>query len=141
MNKILSIVIILCLVLGGLGAVAIQPTSNVENKILYRELNLSINDLTITETEEQYMRVSFSQNEQFLLNPGKPILPKFTQVFELPFGATNIDVQVISSETIQQTITKQIQPSPAPMPVSIYQIENYNKPPRKDEDLYQSNEL
>lgn len=137
MNKLLLILIVLCFVLGGLEAVAIQPISNDKNEIIHQTLNLSIEDLSIKETEEQYLRVSFSQNDQFLLNPGKPILPKFTQIFELPFGATNIDVQVTSSETIQQTINKQIQPSPAP--ISLSQIENYTAPLRKDEQIYQSN--
>ena len=138
MNKLLSIVIVLCFVLGGLEAMAIQPTSNDKNKIVCQTLNLSIDDLTIKETEEQYLRVSFSQNDKFLLNPGEPILPKFTKIFELPFGATSIDVQVKSSEKILQTINKQIQPSPAPIPLS--PIENYNAPLRKDEQIYQSNE-
>jgi hypothetical protein len=138
MNKLLSIIIVLCFVLGGLGAAANQPTSKDTHEILHQTLNLSPHDLTIKETDEQYIRVSFSQNDELLLNPGKPILPKFTKVFELPFGATNIDVQVTSSETIQQVVNKQIEPSPAPMPLS--PIENYNAPPRKDEQLYQSNE-
>ncbi len=69
MNKLLSILIVLCFVLSGLEAVAIQPTSNDKNEILRQTLNLSIDDLTIKETEEQYVRVSFSQNDQFLLNP------------------------------------------------------------------------
>jgi len=137
MNKLTSIIIVLCFVLGGLGAAAIQPTDNDEYKILHKTLKLSITDLTITEKEEQYIRVSFSHNNQFLLNPGKPILPKFTQTFELPFGATNIEVQLTSSETTQQTINKQIQPSPAPQPLS--PIENYKAPPRKDEQIYNSN--
>ena len=138
MKKLMSVVIVLCLILGGLGAAAIQPTSSDEDKILNKTLKLSIADLTITEKEEQYVRVSFSHNDQFLLNPGKPILPKFTQTFELPFGATNINVQIKSSETVQQTINKQIQPSPAPMPLS--PIENYDAPLRKDEHIYHSNE-
>jgi hypothetical protein len=138
MKKLMSVVIVLCLILGGLGAAAIQPTSSDEDKILNKTLKLSIADLTITEKEEQYIRVSFSHNDQFLLNPGKPILPKFTQTFELPFGATHINVQIKSSETIQKTINKQIQPSPAPMPLS--PIENYDAPLRKDEQIYHSNE-
>jgi len=138
MKKLMSVVIVLCLILGGLGAAAIQPTSSDEDKILNKTLKLSIADLTITEKEEQYIRVSFFHNDQFLLNPGKPILPKFTQTFELPFGATNINVQIKSSETVQQTINKQIQPSPAPMPLS--PIENYDAPLRKDEQIYHSNE-
>ena len=44
-----------------------------------------------------------SENDQFLLNPGKPILPKYTKVFEIPFGATNINIKVTSSEKIQKT--------------------------------------
>jgi hypothetical protein len=137
MKKLTSIIIVLCFVLGALGAAAIQPTDNGEYKSLEKTLKLSITDLTITEKEDQYIRVSFSQNDQFLLNPGKPILPKIIQTFELPFGATNIDVQLTSSEKIQQTISKQIQPSPAPIPLS--PIENYNAPPRKDEQIYNSN--
>jgi hypothetical protein len=138
MKKLLSIIIVLSFILGGLGAAAIQPTINNEYQSLHQTLNLAINDLTITEKEEQYIRVSFSQNDQFLLNPGKPILPKFTEIFEIPFGATNIAVQLTPSETIQQTIYKQIQPSPAALPLS--PIENYIAPLSKDEQIYNSNE-
>jgi hypothetical protein len=138
MKKLTSVIIVLCFVLGGLGAAAIQPTDNSEYKMLQKTLRLSVADLIITEKDEQYLRVSFSQNDQLLLNPGKPILPKFIQTFELPFGATNIQVQLTSSEVIQQTINKQIQPSPAPIPLT--PIENYNQPLRKDEQIYQSNE-
>ena len=138
MNKILSFVIVLCFILGGLEAAAIQTTNNNENEILHQTLNISINNLTIKETEQQYIRASFSENDQFLLNPGKPILPEYTKVFEIPFGATNIKITVTSSEKIQKTVNKQIQPSPAPIPLS--SVENYNKPLTKDENLYQSNE-
>lgn len=139
MNKQLSIIVILCLVLNGIGAVAYQSSINDESKIINQKLNISTNDLIIKETEEKYMRVYFPDSDQFLLNPGKPILPKFTKIFEIPFGATNINVQVIASEKIQQIINKQIQPSPAPIPLS--PIENYNNFPSKDQQLYQSNEL
>ncbi len=139
MNKQLSIIVILCLVLNGIGAVAYQSSINDESKIINQKLKISTNDLIIKETEEKYMRVYFPDSDQFLLNPGKPILPKFTKIFEIPFGATNINVQVIASEKIQQIINKQIQPSPAPIPLS--PIENYNNFPSKDQQLYQSNEL
>jgi hypothetical protein len=138
MKKVTSVIIVLCFALGGLGAAAIQPTENDDYKILQKTLSFSLNDLTITENDGQYVRVSLSQNEQLLLNPGKPILPKFTQTFELPFGATNIDVQLSSSETIQQNLDKQIQPSPAPMPLS--QSENPVTNPKKDDQIYHSRE-
>jgi hypothetical protein len=138
MNKQLSIIIILCLVLNGIGAAAFQSSVNDESKIINQKINISANDLIIKETKEKYLHISFTENDQFILNPGKPILPKFTKIFEIPFGATNINVQVESSEKIQQIINKQIQPSPAPIPLS--PIENLNNFPIKDQRLYQSNE-
>jgi hypothetical protein len=138
MNKQLSIIIILCLVLNGIGAAAFQSSINDESKIINQKINISINDLIIKETKEKYLHISFTENDQYILNPGKPILPKFTKIFEIPFGATNINVQVESSEKIQQIINKQIQPSPAPIPLS--PIENLNNFPIKDQRLYQSNE-
>ena len=81
MNKLLSIAIVFCFISAGVGAMAIQPTTNNENKFFNQTLKLSINDLIIKETEEEYIRVSFSQNDQYLLNLGKPILPKFTKIF------------------------------------------------------------
>ena len=138
MNRLISVIIIFCFVLGGLGAAAIQPESTTEYRTLNKTFQIARNDLRITEKQDQYLRVSFSQNDQYLLNPGKPILPRYIQTFELPFGATNIHVQVTASETAKQTIYKQIQPSPAPMPLS--PIENYQAPEQKDESLYQSSE-
>ncbi len=137
MNKLMSVGIILSLVLGGLGAVAIQPIDHA-NEMVNKTVVLSRNDLTITEKEDHYVRVSLSTTNHLVLNPGKPILPKVIETFELPFGATNINVQITPSDAVQQTISKQIQPSPAPMPLSI--IEGYEAPQRKDEQVYTSNE-
>jgi hypothetical protein len=136
MKKVTSVVIVLCFVLGGLGAAAIQPVNYHDQKIIQKTLKLSLSDLTITDQDEQYILVSFSDNNQLLLNPGKPILPKFTQTFELPFGATDIAVHLTPSETTQQTLDKQIQPSPAPLPES--SITNAVSHLARDEQIYQS---
>ena len=137
MKKAIAIGIVLCFVLGGLGAAAIQPATQMNQQSIQKTLTLSKADLIITEQDENYLRVSFSPNDQVLLNPGKPILPKVTQTFELPFGATHINVQVTSSEPSEQVLSKQIQPSPQPMPYS--QATNTVSYPTKDEQLYQSN--
>ena len=57
------------IVLGGLGAVAIQPTSVDEHEFLHQTLHLSLQDLTIKETDEQYIRVSFSQDDFKFTSP------------------------------------------------------------------------
>ena len=99
-------------------------------------IRLQKSNIIIEEKGEEYLQVTLLDNEHYLLNPGKPVMPKLVQIFELPFGVTNINVIVSSSETITQNILKQIQPSPAPLPLS--PIEGYEIPDIKDEQLYQS---
>jgi hypothetical protein len=138
MKKVTSIIIVICFILGGLEAAAVQSTNPTQQSSMRKTVNLTLSDLAITEKDDDYVRVSLSQNDQLLLNPGKPILPKIIQTFTLPFGATNIDVQLTPFGTIQQTIDKQIQPSPGPIPLS--PIDGYVTPQQKDEQLYCSND-
>lgn len=135
MNKIIAVFIVFCFVLGGLGAAANQPTDTTI-KTLQKPLQFINSDLRIEEKEEQYVRVSLSEDDQILLNPGKPILPKILETFELPFGATDIKVQVTPLKLAEQVLHKQIQPSPAPLPLSTF--ENYEAANRKDMQTYQS---
>jgi len=136
MKKGIAIAIVFCFVLGGLEAVAIQPTSQVSQQSIHKILTLSPTNLTITKQGDTYLRVSLSQNDQLLLNPGKPILPKIIQTFELPFGATQINVKVVILEPSEQVLSQQIQPSPGPLPYSeTTTIVSY---PIKDEQVYQS---
>lgn len=136
MKKISSLFIVFCLVLGGLGAAAIQPTEKNQYETLETSFSLNQHQLQITEKEDDYLQVSFSNQDQLLLNPGKPILPKKIQTFELPFGATNIEVQATATDISTQYIERQIQPSPSPMPLS--PVDGLGKPVKKDETIYQS---
>lgn len=138
MKKVTAIVVMMCFILGGLEAAAIQSAENDDRTLIQETVSLSLDALTLTEIDDQYLRVSLQEENELLLNPGKPILPKVTQTYVIPFGATNIDVAIIGSEPIQQTIAKQIQPSPAPLPLS--PIKNYATPLKKDEQLYRSAE-
>jgi len=139
MNRIIAVFIVFCFVLGGLGAAANQPTDTTTFKTIQKPLQFIHSDLRIEEKEEQYLRVSFSEDEEVLLNPGKPILPKMLETFELPFGATNIKVQVTPLELSEQTLHKQIQPSPSPLPLSPF--EDYVVAKRKDIKTYQSADM
>ena len=76
MKKVTSVIIVICFILGGLEAAATQSINNNGDIRVEKTVALSIDDLTITEKDDQYIRVSLSENDQFLLNPGKPILPK-----------------------------------------------------------------
>jgi len=136
MKKITSIFIIFSIIIGGLGSTAFLSAEPESYELLQRSIRFQKNNIIIEEKGQEYLQISLLNNEHYLLNPGKPVMPKIIQTFELPFGVTNINVLVSPSETRTQNIQKQIQPSPAPLPLS--PIEDYEVPNIKDEQLYQS---
>jgi peptidase C25-like protein len=139
MKKITSILIIFSIILGGLGAAAFSTNDTESFELMKKSIYLQNCDILINEKDQEYLEISLLNNDQFLLNPGKPVIPKMIQTFELPFGVTDINVHVSVSDISTQYIQKQIQPSPAPLPLS--PIENYIAPDQKDERIYQSTEL
>ena len=125
MKKITSIFIIFSIIIGGLGSTAFLSAEPESYELLQRSIRLQKNNIIIEEKGQEYLQISLLNNEHYLLNPGKPVMPKLIQTFELPFGVTNINVLVSPSETRTQNILKQIQPSPAPLPLS--PIEGYEE--------------
>jgi len=135
MKKLTSLILVFCLIFGGIGAVAYQKTET--NGQFLTTVKLNTSQINFEEKGTEYLQISFSENENFLLSPGKPILPKIIQTYEIPFGATNIEVNVKTQNVYTKTIEKQIQPSPAPLPLS--PIDTMQKRVGKDIELYQSN--
>ncbi|HDS59572.1 MAG TPA: peptidase C25, partial [Thermoplasmatales archaeon] len=93
MKKIMAIAIAYLLVLGGLGAAAVT----VEQGARYgspsgaaapRTAAVSFPPVTSALDEDGYLRLD-CQGADYLLNPGKPLLPRVVQSFELPFGVRN----------------------------------------------------
>ena len=80
MKKIRTLFIVLCFVLGGLSAAAFQQANSDNYGIIKKILEIDKTNLTIEEKEQDYCRISFSENYDLLLNPGKPILPKIRQL-------------------------------------------------------------
>ncbi len=137
--KLIPLFIAIMLAITGLGAVAIYPTSTPNDDITLLEEHVQFTSMNIEQTEEQYIHINLDESDTFLMNPGKPLLPKSIKTFQIPFGATNINVQVEMVQTHSLTINKQVRPSPAPLPLST-EI-SYNPPAKKDESLYQSKDL
>ena len=138
MKKLSSLFIVFCFVLGGLGAAAIQPTESTNLEIINKTVMLNQSQLTVEEKNQNYVQVSFSETSDYLLNPGKPVLPKTVKTFELPFGVTDIKVTTSAVQTTTQFIQKQIQPSPAPLPLSSVDIDEISVSSQKDQAVYQS---
>ena len=138
MNKTINLFVILSVVLGSFGVVAYQSQEGNLDYFIEERLTFDTNKLTIQHIDQNYIRITSSEYETLDLNPGKPILPKIIKTYELPFGAKNIQVTATKEAAITRTIEKQIQPSPAPLPLS--PVSGLGIPIVKDACIYGSNE-
>jgi len=142
MKKIVVIFIISILVLSGLGAVAININQkNIEtNKNSFSEdLKLSVSTRDFETKNEKFIQPILQVNELYLVNPGQPMVPKILKSYELPFGATNVDINVIPNGLSKQTIRTEIIPASAPLPYS--EISDFVSTKKKNNEIYTSNEL
>ena len=133
--KLLSISIVIFLILSGFGAGAIHFDVTNTEALPVTTTSVEFSSLHIEETNDNYLDIQLSEAQDFILNPGTPVLPRTVKTFELPFGATEIDVQVDFSEPRVHHLVKQVRPSPSPLPLSPlydYQTE------QKNEAIYQS---
>jgi len=103
MQKIVPILVVGILIISGIGAVAVSKETIDEGKInkITQNLNIDSSTLKIKESQEDFIEVEFQDTSAYLMNPGKPILPKIVETFELPFGVTDVNVEV-SANNIKQ---------------------------------------
>jgi len=144
MKKILPIFVVLMLVFGGLGALAF----NVDKKKIYdnetilvdhSEESLVFSEPDLVLKEEGYLSFSLKDDENFLINPGKPLVPRIVRTYELPFGVKDVNIDVMVDEVSELDLEKEIVPSPQPMPLS--DIQGYVPFEKKDMSVYNSNDL
>lgn len=145
MQKILPILVVGLLVISGFGAIAVNVDIKNDNdrpvktNTFSELINVEVSSLKISEKNNDYIEVSFEEEEQYLMNPGQPMIPRIHKKYELPFGATNIKVEAEPIGIEEISITKQIRPSPSPLPLS--QETNVVLSAKKDVSIYGSDEL
>jgi len=114
MKKLIPIFITLSLVLSGLGATALSIKKNTEDQETNQiEIcSLTVPQLIMEKTEGKYLSLQLKDTSTFLMESGKPKLPKIVKTFELPFGAKNIGVKVLAENIIEQALNEKVKLSP-----------------------------
>jgi len=140
-NKAITIMILGMLVLSGFGVYGYQNQMSEDRKIL-DTITLDFNQPVITEKNE-YISVDMIQTSTYLMQAGQPMVPKSINHLELPFGVTNVFVEVIPHNIVEHQISKEIVPAPVPIPLSINPITNnaFSSKPSKDMSVYEVNEF
>jgi hypothetical protein len=143
MRKIIMILLAGVLVISGFGTLAanVEKTNFVqaETQTEIEMLEIFTPSLRIVESDKNYIEVQFDREEQYLMNPGQPMMPRILKTFELPFGAKNIKVEAEAFGVQEIELTKQIVPSPSPLPQSPKQ--DFIIQSQKDLTVYERNEL
>jgi hypothetical protein len=65
-----------------------------------------------------YITLNMGEATSYLMQPGKPVLPLYTKIFEFPFGTKIKGIECNPSQINQEVISGEIQPSPEPVPLT-----------------------
>jgi hypothetical protein len=136
MKKIIPIFIILFLIISGTEAIAIS-NQGTDNTILTTSSDIKFSTFEIKETNEGYNEIVMNDVSTFLMEPGKPMLPKIVKTFELPFGVKNIKVDINIYNIEEKLVKNEIQPSPRMLPKVTKEQTNHVKQ-EKDLLIYNS---
>jgi hypothetical protein len=124
MKKVLPILVIGILTIGGFGAFAesFDGKNNIENE----KINFSE---PIIKVDNNYATIDLNEKTTFTWETNKPMLPVLTKVYTYPFG-TNIEkVNVKFSDTIEKDLSIPVKPVHKTQMKSIYashKVEEYN---------------
>ena len=132
MKKILSVIIIGILTLGGLGAVAVTDEKIDMDIVTFSSLN-------IIDSNSDYVELHLNEASSYLMQPGKPMVPKVVKTYELPFGVQNVEVKVLPISTNEVEIKNKISPAPAMLPLT--SSNNIDMKTEKNAETYESTDL
>lgn len=106
MKILLPLLVVGILVLGGLGAVA-----NSRESIKTEQFNIVFSK-PIIKNDEEFITLSISEADSYLMEQGKPMLPCYTQTFYYPFGTKIKSVTCTPINIETQSISKDLMITP-----------------------------
>ncbi len=138
MKKTISIILVFILFISGISAAAFQQQSNT-NKYERITTSLQFSSFKVSEKTDNYVYIETDEIDSQLLTPGSPVIPKKIIHYQLPFGATDISIDITPGAIKETSINKQVRPAPAVHTFSA--MNNQLILPVKNPDVYQSTEL
>jgi len=119
-NKILLVIVLVSLIISGLNVVIANQTKEVTSETSKIKETISFSKPSI-ETRNDYISLEIKETNDYLSNPGKPMLPVFIKTYKFPFGTIITDVDCITSKFIEETISGKIKLVPEPEIVNAIQ--------------------
>ena len=118
MKKILIVAMATICILSSFGTMAYNNEEKAIIQIQTTSTTLSFSPLIIKQESVEYISVEMDDVSTYVMTPGKPVLPKIVKIFELPFDAKNVNIEVTMDNIIEQQVTKEVRPSPYMLPLT-----------------------
>lgn len=141
MKKWLSLVFVGIFIISGFGTVAtnVTETGTLSEQTITKRILLDSSSFEILDSIDDHILVRYSEQDSYLLNPGQPMLPRLIESYELPFAATNVQVEVQPIGVKHQSVSQEIRPAPAPVPYTLTKKTVLEA--EKDEKIYSGDML
>jgi len=137
MKKIMFVSLAFILLIAGIGQAAFFPSPVTRDHQITDTMVFS--DIQVNSSGNDYVSVHMDTLDATLLQPGNPVIPKQLIHYELPFGVTDVAVEIIPGSIQHIPIDKQVRPAPQ---ILSYDGKNHlNKHGIKNQALYESNDL
>jgi len=133
MKKILSIIIIGLLLAGSSAVIGIcQKSKGSTITVQYCSTTQKIQEITIN--NQSFVKIINSDSGS-LHRPGEPILPRYVETYELPFGTTIKDISYEINGIHSELLSQKLLPSPQPVINGVVSSPSYEL----REDTYNAN--
>ena len=109
---IITLLVIGAMILQGITVVSLQKEN--ENYINLSE-NIFLSKPNICRSDNSYFDVKYDQATSYILEPGEPLIPKVTKVFNFPIGTHIKSVNVEYKNQNNIVINGLVQPAPEPL--------------------------
>ena len=142
MKKILSLIILVLLVTSGIvaGAMSNIDFKDIKTEEKYDKRIITFSNIIVNDHNSEYFEVNIKDISTYLMSPGKPMLPKIVEYFELDFGVKNVNIEVQAINVKEINIEKEIRPASISAPL-LFGANFINSNSKKDMNVYSNNEL
>ena len=134
MKKIAILLIVGILIGSTIGAVG---TRNNTEDIQFVSAHIATPSLQTRQVDnDEYLSLELTGSSTYRNAAGRPQLPTIVQIFELPFGATGVQVSLTPLDITTQHISQEIRPAPQLIPLTADYEDIQGYATIKDESVY-----
>jgi hypothetical protein len=139
MRKIATMIAMCMIFSSSIGAIATNMSFHSDVSLKEIAQYITIPTPSIDQYDETYLDVKLADDTTYFMSMTQPVVPKIIRTFELPFGSTDISIDLQLGPTTSKVLQAQIRPAQIPRPLS--STIDVSQPLVKDPTVYRKDAL